>query len=383
MQIRNRKIEPDPVPVRLKGQSLRGNLLAGRASPANPGSRTPRRGFTLIELLVVIMIIVLLVSLGVPAIGRVRQQAKKLECSNKLRNLTLALMMQVDQEDRYPAAGYFGRKGGQRGWVVDLLPFIDQSSLYYNWDIEKSLTHPHNLLVSETHIPLLVCPVDLSRTDKGDLSYVLNGGVGFTVQWRDGTHDCPIAPTGGRLDLNGNGVVCPPEKDADGGPSDKDYFLAMGMTFNETWKWDVTVRHHTMASVVDGLTHTILISENVRAGADPENTLHSWGTNNPYLTNFYIGDPCNGGPCVEGNVDYRLANAGTAAINSGIANPEGSSPRPNSFHGGGVNMGFCDGRVQFVSEKIDGAIYAALASPAGEKLSDSPLRQMIISGGEY
>lgn len=336
----------------------------------------------MVELLVVLAIVVVLISLGIPAISSARQRSKRLECANRMRNLTLALSLQVDQTGRFPAAGYFGKKGGQRGWVVDLLPFIGQDNLFYLWDFEKSLTHPDNLAVSETHVPVLVCPSDPSVTRHGDLSYVLNGGVGFTVQWSDGTHDCPIDPTGARLDLNANGVMCPPEPEVDGAPSDKDYFLKMGLTFNETWKWDVTIRHHKLGSVTDGLSKTILISENIRTGADPAAPRHSWGSNNPYLTNFYIGNPCAGGPCSEGNVDYRRANSGASAINAGLNSAEGSRPYPNSLHFGGVNVGFCDGHVMFLSETIDGGVYAALVSPQGAELS-GPLQQGIVSGEDF
>jgi prepilin-type processing-associated H-X9-DG protein len=75
-----------------------------------------------------------------------------------------------------------------------------------------------------------------------------------------------------------------------------------------------------------------------------------------------------------------VCNAGVNRINGGRASPEGRSPTPNSFHDGGVHMAYADGHVIFLSESIDGAVYAALASPQGLLLDGTPLRQGIVSG---
>jgi prepilin-type processing-associated H-X9-DG protein len=79
----------------------------------------------------------------------------------------------------------------------------------------------------------------------------------------------------------------------------------------------------------------------------------------------------------------RRCNAGAWRINSGVGSPEGSLPVPNSFHEGGVFMAFADGHVLFLSEDIDGSVYAALSSPQGLLLSGTPLQQVVISGGRF
>jgi prepilin-type N-terminal cleavage/methylation domain-containing protein len=357
--------------------------------------RALRGAFTIIELVVVIAIISILVALALPAIGRARVAARRTQCQNNLRNLGLAMLHATEVSGRFPACGNFGRDPvtgqGQNfhSWVVDVLPWIDAGVIADAWDKNKPVSDPVNFPLAQYRIRVLICPDDISATGKraagvsmGDLSYVVNGGVGFTAEI-GGVHDCPFSTTDGKMDLNANNVTCPPDPKLDGSPSDKEYFFDMGLFFNETWKWDVTVRYYTIAGVIDGMSNTLMFSENVRTGVDPATPGTNWASNDPHLTSFYIGYPCVSGNCSQGSIDYDLANSGSAAINSGLTAPEGASPRPNSFHTGGVHFGFGDGRVKFVSQLINGRVYAAICSPRGVRLEKSPLRQGMLSDGDY
>jgi len=339
-----------------------------------------RSGFTILELLVSMGIIALLVAILLPAVQQSRAAARRAHCQNNLRNVAFALLNVAESNGRFPAAGNFGRLGTHHSWVVDVLPWLELSNLADRWDKDKTVGSTTNEPLSRTYIPVITCPDDITVVRYGDLSFVVNGGVGFTIQNEEGTHDCPVDPSGRRLDLNANGVACPPDETSDGSPSDKDQFLKLGLFFNETWKWDVTQRNHRIATVLDGMSNTMMLTENVRTGFDPDRPAASWASPNPYLTSFYIGNPCRNGDCSEGAVDYSLANSGTYAINSGLARPEGTSAVPNSFHAGGVNVAFCDGRIRFVSEQLDGRVYAAWASPQGGRLHGTPLEQQPIFG---
>jgi prepilin-type processing-associated H-X9-DG protein len=265
---------------------------------------------------------------------------------------------------------------------VSILPWIDQQPLYNQWDLNKPITHAVNRPLTQAHVPAYLCPTDISRNrdKRGDLSYAVNGGVGYTIRTPGGVQDCPVDRYRTPLDLNGNGLACPSDPDNDGEPSDKRVFKRMGMFFLENWKRGITTRHHALADVKDGLSQTFLVSENVRVGYDPDNPRAGFATPDPDRCAFYIGNPCPTGSCTAGAVNYSLCNAGEDRINRGLRRAEGESPVPNSFHEGGVHMAYADGHVRFLSETIDGGVYAALASPQGMFLDGTPLEQRLVSG---
>jgi prepilin-type N-terminal cleavage/methylation domain-containing protein/prepilin-type processing-associated H-X9-DG protein len=354
-----------------------------RGAPA--GRQIRGAGFTLIELIVVMAIIGLLIALTLPAVAEARAAARRTQCASNLRNLTLAMMQFEQVRRKLPASGNYIRNGPtstshNHSWVVSILPYLEQRPVYDRWALNRPVTDPINQPLTEVHLPILVCPVDISRSPrnnpKGDLSYVVNGGVGFTVGPALGYEDCPVDLRSMPLDLNGDGSVCGTSA-AD--QQDYDYFKRMGLFFLENWKPGVN-RHHALADVFDGSSQTFMMTENVRAGYDPNDPEASYANPNPYRCAFYIGHPCRSGPCRPGLIDYSACNSGTSRINSGLWSAEGTSPVPNSFHPGGVNMAYADGHVSYLSESVDGAVYAALASPQGLLLDQSAIQQVIVSG---
>jgi prepilin-type processing-associated H-X9-DG protein len=186
------------------------------------------------------------------------------------------------------------------------------------------------------------------------------------------------------MDLNGNRVTCPLSAGQDGQPSDKELFFMTGLFFLENWKGSGgTVRHHTNNDVYDGLSQTIMFSENVRAGADPLDDDANWASPVALRNSFFVSFAvCENSTCAPGNVDYRLANSGQGAVNSSLTSAEGNAPWPSSFHSGGVNFAFADGHLRFISQYIDGGVYAALVSPQGARIT-GPLRQKIASDQDY
>jgi len=253
-------------------------------------------------------------------------------------------------------------------WVVTILPWIEQP-----------LSDPPNSELRATHIAVLICPEDLSVQGSGDLSYVVNGGVGFTTRSAGGVEDCPVDVQHTELDLNANGVTCPADSELDGRPSDNDRLRAMGLFFLDKRDSEGTQRHHRLDDIIDGTSQTILLTENVRTGTDPLRPEVSFASSNPLQCAFYIPSPCVRGDCTS--IDYAASNSGPLGINAGLTQAEGQAPAPNSFHPGGVHMAFADGHARFVSESLDGGVYAALMSPQGRLLDNSPLQQVLV--GEW
>lgn len=354
-----------------------------------------RSGFSLIELIVVTAIIGLLVALLLPAVQQSRETARRVQCLSQIRQVGMALVSHEERTRRFPALGYYSSTGPEiyHSWVVDILPGIEQSAIYNQWNFDQphdDIVNSQNGQLAKTPLPVLVCPSDNTATaGHGDQSYVVNAGVGWTEPV-----DCPFTIntlSGGgiarvHIDLDGDGIACPGTV---GQESDRQVLKAMGLFFAENWPvGSGTVRHHSFKSITDGTSSTIMVSENVRAGHDPAfNT--TWASADVERQSFIIsGHACYSFSCATGSVDYARTNDHSTApyslqaINSSLKQPEGEAPWPSSYHRGGVNVVFCDGRAQFLSENISGAVYAAIVSPQGESLP-AALKQQIVSGSEF
>lgn len=99
-------------------------------------SRNHFRGFTLVELLVVIAIIGVLIALLLPAVQQAREAARRMTCSNNMKQIGLAMHNYHDTYLALPA-GYIYRGGNGKcnyGWCVNLLPFIEQQNFYDQLD---------------------------------------------------------------------------------------------------------------------------------------------------------------------------------------------------------------------------------------------------------
>ena len=88
-----------------------------------------KRGFTLVELLVVIAIIGVLVGLLLPAVQSAREAGRRMQCSNNLKQIGLAVMMSHDIRNKFPC-GRESRDPFDVSWAFRLLPYMEEQAIH-------------------------------------------------------------------------------------------------------------------------------------------------------------------------------------------------------------------------------------------------------------
>lgn len=324
-----------------------------------------RPGFTLVELLVVTAIIGILIGLLVPAVQAAREAARRVDCSNRVHQIALALHEYVMAEGMFPPGaklkpGYpsYGSwydpwteatsaDPGMRGtsWMVEILPWIEQDNLFQKWDFTKSAGE--NELWAATDIPLFYCPSRRSTVRTGDQQIMFRG-------WSAGGTDygaCIGRNNGWRNDHAGCFGV-------------GHKFLVSNTLFDAKKRGvfgpNVSV---SFAHLRDGASSTIVIGEMQRLWPDPSLS----GINNSSRTS-------NDGWALAG-----VATLFTTAIckeDDDLGQPGGMNnwffESAGSDHPGGAWFAMADGSVRFLSEHIDAQVYAWMGSMADGKAMAVP-----------
>jgi prepilin-type N-terminal cleavage/methylation domain-containing protein/prepilin-type processing-associated H-X9-DG protein len=122
-----------------------------------PLRRTHSGGFTLVELLVVIAIIGILVALLLPAVQAARESARRTQCRSNLREVGLALQNYHDVRGHFPAGRNRSDQFGV-SWAFELLPHLEQQSVYDAYVQGDRVDSQVNAGAMRTPIPVYYCP---------------------------------------------------------------------------------------------------------------------------------------------------------------------------------------------------------------------------------
>lgn len=334
-----------------------------------PASRPRlRRGFTLIELLVVISIIAVLISLITPAVMSARASARRLECRNNLKNIGIAIHNWAESRNtKLPRLGVQpGAVGEFRPWTISILPFLDARNVY-----DRMRT---GYVPTDFYLKVFACPDDSTAYEQpAGLSYVANAGYGGRVSSRA----TATFKKGGRASLIYSNWHM--TTSADGGHETGVFWIDRDVSLDDMNRGD-------------GVSRTLIITENTFATRWTDviwylqgpNTIPDRSTNGRMMgVAFVIGDDgiqlqgeSSAGDDIAQPTGMQIisTNLQHYAINYGVSNggSEGFLPAPNSNHGGGVHGLFADGRVIYINENIDQAVYARMltwkGSARGERL---------------
>jgi prepilin-type N-terminal cleavage/methylation domain-containing protein/prepilin-type processing-associated H-X9-DG protein len=321
-----------------------------------------RRGFTLIELLVVIAIIAVLIALLLPAVQAAREAARRMQCTNNLKQIALALANYESAWGSYPMGacvqyiegGVFpgGTSSSEGGGALSrLLPYLEQGPLYNAINMNFGIIGVSNSTVVGTAIALFGCPSD---AEMAGASYAWPAGsfipgLRYTYSSYEGSTGYYTAMGAwpfwvfGFSIFNFNGAIVP----------------------NGNSLQPSTARPPTrLAEITDGTSNTLAFGEHAQ-GLLPKNnypvgsappgdfySAHVWAFEGDIttLTEFY---PINGYKKYNSTLGREIDTMGMVV--------NGAS----SFHPGGANFAFCDGSVKFLKETIDSWALQPSSSPAG------------------
>ncbi len=303
-----------------------------------------RGGFTLVELLVVIAIIGILVGLLLPAVQAAREAARRMQCSNNLKQLALGLHNYESTHRTFPPAGI---DSNHMSWQVMTLPYVEQNNLYSQFNLAAGSWNAFNriTLIQGVVVPGIQCP---SAPDDSLFSVFVTTPVESAV--RTAHYHAVLGPTGPNTAAgSGNySVLANPAGSVFGNVANTGAF-GNSRVVNATTGVYVSDKN-PIGGITDGTSNTFLLGEVAWRGY----------TNWRPFTRGWFWD-------ARGTLMYLSKNV-TNPINSKFSNPWNDA-NFGSMHTGGCQFARADGSVQFASQSIDMSTYRATASRNGGEVA--------------
>lgn len=288
-----------------------------------------RNAFTLVELLVVIAIIGVLIALLLPAVQQAREAARRMSCSNNVKQLGLAMHNYHDTYGTFPF-GYIADDpdmGVHRRicWMQTILPFIEQNALA---DLLKADTTEYLMHISSdiqgVEIDGLLCPSEANADATGG-----NSTAGF----------------------QGNYVVCTGNEFMNRhDPLKGLFYRSSKLAFRD---------------LVDGSSNTLMYGETIKRPGTG-----TWGEAGGYWGGAPWG--AYGFTTKESpntTVADRIYSCKTTTFKKAPCVATGSSNElqnfSRSYHPGGVMVGLGDGSTRFIADTINLSTWQALSTTAG------------------
>ena len=319
-------------------------------------------GFTLVELLVVIAIIGVLVALLLPAVQAAREAARRSQCQNQLKQISLASLLHEDAHGFLPSGGWSWRwvgdpdqgfgKNQPGGWAYSLLPYIEAGNVYQLGSglpaNEKSGAAKQ---VAESVVDGFNCPSrrppalrspwqqPLNLANVGDLNDLFRSDYAIN--------------SGSNLHYGTNGPTSIESATTFGGWTDPSEFNGIGFERSEV----------ELSQITDGTTNTFLIGEkyiqaqNYDLNDPPGDNLPAYVGHDPDTARWVSRSPTN-----INQVIIPLQDR----IN--LQNTDGFG----SAHPGGLHMSYCDGSVRQVSYDVDAAVYLNSGQRDDGRILDEP-----------